>query len=233
MGRPLTFPSSHWNPERDAAFKPKWENGESVDAILAAINAIPGPRPITDRRTLAKRAEVLCVKRQDWYMAEIRRQISACANAARVEQRKGTPREAEDVRLRELWLAGEKTAEIGRKMGLGKNTVISRAHRMGLKSRPSPIQASGSGKPRIPRLGGSRHSLPSGRGLAALGPLLPIPASAYVWKPRACAMPLWGSGRPTHLFCSQPTIGRHAYCIDHMRTCFSNAEALIAAAGVA
>jgi GcrA cell cycle regulator len=54
------------------------------------------------------------------------------------------------VRLRTLWNEGLSTAEIGRRMGVSKNAVVGKAHRLGLPARPSPIRrdASGTASPR-------------------------------------------------------------------------------------
>jgi GcrA cell cycle regulator len=43
-------------------------------------------------------------------------------------------------RLRTLWAEGLSTAEIGRRMGVSKNAVIGKAHRLNLPGRPSPIR---------------------------------------------------------------------------------------------
>jgi GcrA cell cycle regulator len=59
------------------------------------------------------------------------------------------------VRLRSLWNEGLSTAEIGRRMGVSKNAVVGKAHRLGLPARPSPIRRDGSGastpRPAAPR----------------------------------------------------------------------------------
>jgi GcrA cell cycle regulator len=44
-----------------------------------------------------------------------------------------------DDELRPLWQAGLSGEEIAKRMGLTKNQVIGRAHRIGLAGRPSPI----------------------------------------------------------------------------------------------
>jgi GcrA cell cycle regulator len=49
------------------------------------------------------------------------------------------------VRLRSLWTEGLSTAEIGRRMGVSKNAVVGKAHRLGLPARPSPIRRDSSG----------------------------------------------------------------------------------------
>ncbi len=50
--------------------------------------------------------------------------------------------------LTELWSAGLKTILIARKLGLSKNTIVGKAHRLKLARRPSPIDRSG--KPKKP-----------------------------------------------------------------------------------
>lgn len=42
--------------------------------------------------------------------------------------------------LAKLWNEGLTTVEIGRKLGVSKNAVVGKAHRLGLESRPSPIK---------------------------------------------------------------------------------------------
>src|SRR6201996_2872812 len=50
-------------------------------------------------------------------------------------------------RLRELWSEGHSTAEIGRRLGVSKNAVVGKAHRLDLPARPSPIRRGGDGPP--------------------------------------------------------------------------------------
>ncbi len=47
------------------------------------------------------------------------------------------------TRLRELWSEGHSTAEIGRRLGVSKNAVVGKAHRLELPPRPSPIRREG------------------------------------------------------------------------------------------
>src|SRR5579871_4119311 len=44
------------------------------------------------------------------------------------------------VRLRALWDEGLSTAEIGRRLGVTKNAIVGKAHRLDLPARPSPIR---------------------------------------------------------------------------------------------
>ncbi|HQT79908.1 MAG TPA: GcrA family cell cycle regulator [Rhodopila sp.] len=42
--------------------------------------------------------------------------------------------------LRALWAEGLSTAEIGRRLGVSKNAIVGKAHRLDLDARPSPIR---------------------------------------------------------------------------------------------
>ncbi len=44
------------------------------------------------------------------------------------------------IHLRGLWEEGRSTAEIGRVIGMSKNAVVGKAHRLNLPPRPSPIR---------------------------------------------------------------------------------------------
>jgi len=62
--------------------------------------------------------------------------------------------------LRTLWAEGHATAEIGRRLGVSKNTIIGKSNRLDLTARPSPIRhwqlgengIEQSGGPCVPRL---------------------------------------------------------------------------------
>lgn len=49
--------------------------------------------------------------------------------------------EARVAALRDLWGEGHATAEIGWRMGISKNAVVGKAHRLNLPARPSPLPA--------------------------------------------------------------------------------------------
>lgn len=44
------------------------------------------------------------------------------------------------TQLRALWADGLSTAEIGRRLGVTKNAIVGKAHRLDLAARPSPIR---------------------------------------------------------------------------------------------
>jgi GcrA cell cycle regulator len=85
------------------------------------------------------------------------------------------------ARLRALWDEGHSTAEIGRRLGVSKNAVVGKAHRLDLPARPSPIRRDGSGatpRTRSPR----RVAGPT------LPPLVSTHAGASAQAPRPAAM---------------------------------------------
>lgn len=51
--------------------------------------------------------------------------------------------------LSALWTEGHSTAEIGRRLGITKNAVVGKAHRLSLNPRPSPLK-----RPPAPRVVG-------------------------------------------------------------------------------
>jgi GcrA cell cycle regulator len=65
--------------------------------------------------------------------------------------------------LRVLWSEGHSTAEIGRRMGVSKNAVVGKAHRLNLPARPSPI-----------RRDAEAGATPPARRIAPPRPLLPM-----------------------------------------------------------
>ena len=64
------------------------------------------------------------------------------------------------AQLREFWSQGLSTAEIGRRLGVSKNAVVGKAHRLVLAPRPSPIRRAGGGSTR-PARRASGPTLPS------------------------------------------------------------------------
>lgn len=82
----------------------------------------------------------------------------------------------EDVilRLRGFWTEGHSTAEIGRRLGVSKNAVVGKVHRLHLTARPSPIRREG------PQTIAANISLPTCTAISTLPPPSSIPAPASV-----------------------------------------------------
>ncbi len=55
-------------------------------------------------------------------------------------------------KLKKLWKKGLTTVEIGKALGISKNAVVGKAHRLQLESRPSPIKKAGEPKVEKPQV---------------------------------------------------------------------------------
>lgn len=131
-------------------------------------------------------------------------------------------------RLRALWAEGLSTAEIGRRMGISKNAVVGKAHRLNLAARPSPIRRGPADAPRL-RPPPRRTSGPT------LPPLpvaaTPIPAQvaprpvataslrtiAAPWTGRSspCCWPIGEPGTTNFRFCDANSVAGKPYCDTH------------------
>lgn len=75
--------------------------------------------------------------------------IAGFKQTAPARKQAGTWPDARDDELRALWNEGHSTAEIGRRMGISKGSIVGRSRRMNLPARPSPIRATPEGQ--VPR----------------------------------------------------------------------------------
>ena len=153
--------------------------------------------------------------------------------------------------LRALWDEGLSTAEIGRRMGISKNAVVGKAHRLNLTTRPSPIR-----QPTMPRTTPPRSQVP-GKNTAVRSrrptetvpkrsPALHLPprptnmhesrlqaggeppplrrvvgCPSYAQAPRQRTC-CWLSGdKPPYTTCNQP-VARSSYCHEHASLAYGN-----------
>src|SRR5689334_10023065 len=151
------------------------------------------------------------------------------------------------VRLRALWDEGLSTAEIGRRLGVSKNAVVGKAHRLDLPARPSPIRRDGpSGgahrRPAPRRVAGSTllplsitspvdASMPLTISIApALAPVAPKPPPvARVAPPPAprpygrvvtCCWPIGEPGTRSFRFCDESSEPGKPYCSEHVKLAY-------------
>ncbi len=137
--------------------------------------------------------------------------------------------------LRRLWAEGLSTAEIGRRLGVSKNAIVGKAHRLGLDPRPSPIRRGEVAKPTVPAprraLGPTLPPLT----VPAPAPVVaaePVPAPRPVAPPQlrsvavapvrssagrysACCWPIGEPGTASFRFCSSEAMPSKPYCAEH------------------
>ena len=153
------------------------------------------------------------------------------------------------VRLRELWSEGHSTAEIGRRLGVSKNAIVGKAHRLDLPARPSPIRrdpnAAAAPRRTLPRRveGPTLPPLPSAApapDAASPGPVIrppvqtvapPLPrpapaprlASAPI-RPYArvitCCWPIGEPGTRDFRFCDEASEPGKPYCGEHAKLAY-------------
>jgi len=145
------------------------------------------------------------------------------------------------VNLRALWAEGHSTAEIGRRLGVSKNAVVGKAHRLDLPARPSPIRRDGpgGGLPRraIPRrvAGPTLPPLSSAQPIAHIAPAVmpPRPKPMAPPAPRvqavpprpygrlvACCWPIGEPGTREFRFCDAESVPGKPYCAEHAQLAY-------------
>lgn len=143
-------------------------------------------------------------------------------------------------RLRALWAEGHSTAEIGRRMGISKNAVVGKAHRLNLSARPSPIRreqgVATTPRPPAPRLSrpaasAPRSTLPAPA--AASAPVAPPPVAPRptvvrsfprLGPVRSCCWPIGEPGQPGFRFCAAEALTGKPYCADHAAVAYVKAR---------
>lgn len=110
------------------------------------------------------------------------------------------------------WEEGLPTSEIGRRLGVTKNAVVGKVHRLGLKKRQSPIRQS---------------STTSAQPKKAKKVVAPTSTAAMAVRPTGdvvrleeltaamCCWPEGEPGTPDFYFCGKPAVQDKPYCDDH------------------
>ena len=115
--------------------------------------------------------------------------------------------EAQIEDLKRLWTAGQSASQIGTVLGVSKNAVIGKAHRIKLPARPSPIRhSSGPKKPK-------RAPLPKQVRKIQRRPAFK-PTRRSNGAP-SCAWPIGDPGETDFHFCGGKTVPGRSYCSEH------------------
>lgn len=147
--------------------------------------------------------------------------------------------------LTRLWSTGLSASEIGKILGVSKNSVVGKAHRMKLESRPSPIKRNPNGQPRRSRAARSRRipmsdsplpgaaaptrptiAPPPGMSVresdvdaaaakALQGAARAVSRTAAGGRSTACLWPIGDPGDPDFHFCGAPAVPGKPYCASH------------------
>lgn len=128
------------------------------------------------------------------------------------------------AQLRALWMEGHSTAEIGRRMGITKNAVVGKAHRLKLCARPSPIRHERRADAR-PRPARAAKAMPAGGAEAVAAPPAPRPAlrpvpNATFGRVSPCCWPIGEPGTRSFRFCDADTLPNKPYCDTHAQLAY-------------
>lgn len=143
--------------------------------------------------------------------------------------------------LTRLWNDGLSTAEIGKLLGISKNAVVGKAHRLRLASRPSPIRrmAIRPSTPRVPRETrmAAMPSLPQTAAMNPTKPMISAPAAPAPQPVRArvetpmlqlsnqrCMWPVGHPGDADFHFCGERALVGKPYCATHCSVAYVKAK---------
>ena len=113
--------------------------------------------------------------------------------------------------LKKLWLKGATTAEIAKKLGLSKNSIIGKVHRLNLENRPSPIKkAATTKKTKVVQ------KKPARIGIMEL-------------KLNTCRWPIGDPTDEDFHFCGATTVVGKPYCAEHCALAYSGSTKDVAA----
>lgn len=111
--------------------------------------------------------------------------------------------------LKKLWEDGRSASQIAEAMGdVTRNAVIGKAHRIGLKARPSPIRR--------------QKAAPA----ASPAPRRPAPAAKKATRvgERQCHWPIGHPREPGFHFCGAPAEPDKPYCAEHCAVAYRRSD---------
>ena len=115
-------------------------------------------------------------------------------------------------KLRKLWDDGLPITKIGNELGVSRNAIAGKAHRMGLPKRNSPISKSGE-----LRKNQSKKYIESNKDLP-----LKIMLRNVEWSRNRCCWPIGDPKLPGFAFCGIPITPGRPYCEEHSNLAYTN-----------
>ena len=116
-------------------------------------------------------------------------------------------------KLRKLWDDGLPITKIGNEIGVSRNAIAGKAHRMGLPKRNSPISKSGDPRKNQETINSDniREQLP-----------LKIMLRDVEWSRNRCCWPIGDPKLPGFSFCGTSIIPGRPYCDKHSNLAYTN-----------
>lgn len=106
-------------------------------------------------------------------------------------------------KLKKLWQAGKATAEIAKSLGMSKNSIIGKVHRLELTARPNPVKK---------EIKAVKKATPKKTGVVRLIDL----------KLNTCRWPIGDPKDEDFHFCGEQTVTGKPYCLKHCQEAYVN-----------
>ncbi len=114
-------------------------------------------------------------------------------------------------RLKKLWDEGLPITKIGLELGVSRNSIAGKAHRLGLPKRNSPISKSGE-----PRKNKSINNFETSKELP-----LKILLREVEWSRNRCCWPIGDPKLPGFSFCGTSIMPGRPYCEEHSNLAYT------------
>ena len=114
--------------------------------------------------------------------------------------------------LKKLWAKGLSISQIGEALGVSRNAIAGKAHRMGLPKRPSPISKPKAEKPKFePAV--EEQDLP-----------LRLELRQLVWSRSKCCWPTGDPKKNGFVFCGCTVVPGKPYCLPHCQEAYTTSR---------
>jgi len=115
-------------------------------------------------------------------------------------------------KLKSLWDKGLPITKIGLELGVSRNAIAGKAHRIGLPKRNSPISKSGD-----PRKNNNKADIQTDKELP-----LKLLLRDVEWSRNRCCWPLGDPKLPGFSFCGTSIIPGRPYCEEHSKLAYTS-----------
>ena len=115
--------------------------------------------------------------------------------------------------LKKLWAEGLSISQIGDALGVTRNAIAGKAHRMGLPKRPSPISRPKVEKPQVVIPEQPERELP-----------LRLELRQLEWSRSKCCWPTGDPKKNGFLFCGDAIIPGKPYCLPHCEQAYTTSR---------
>ena len=114
--------------------------------------------------------------------------------------------------LKKLWAQGLSISQIGEALGVSRNAIAGKAHRLGLPRRPSPISKPKAEKPKVEPVV-EEQDLP-----------LRLELRQLVWSRSKCCWPTGDPKKNGFVFCGDTVVPGKPYCLPHCKEAYTTSR---------